>query len=151
MQATAIYRSIIAEIERRRIQLGWTMLELDNAAGYHSGYWAKMVHVDQPSGRQARWEMLEYAMGALFPDGYRVAIEPSDGALMSALSMRFHIRAAAPPGTLSFREHMRELAKKSVPARMEKTTPEQRSEVGRKAAAARWGKRRMDAEGSVDE
>lgn len=32
--------------------------------------------------------------------------------------------------------------KKSGKARMEKLTPEQRSEIARKAAVARWGKRK---------
>jgi len=151
MAATAIYRALMAEIERRRIQLGWTMEELNEACGYQPGYWSKMLYVDTPTGRQARWEMVEYAMLAMFPDGYDLALKPQAGALLDALSMRYHIKKSAPPGTLTFRERMSELGKKSAVARMEKMTPEQRTEVAKKAAHGRWGKRRLDAEGSVDE
>jgi hypothetical protein len=150
MEVTSIYRAVVAEIERRRIEVGWTCLELDTAAGLSSGYWAKCVHPDEPSGRRIRWEMLEFVMGALFPDGFKVAIEGQSGALLTAHSMRFHIKAAAPPGTPTFREHMRGLAKRGAAARMEKMTPEQRTEVARTAAKGRW-RRRMDAEGSVDD
>jgi hypothetical protein len=37
----------------------------------------------------------------------------------------------------------------SAAARMEKLTPEQRSEIAKKAAAARWGKKRPSKKGSV--
>lgn len=143
MPATAIYRALVAEIERRRVQAGWTMLELDAAAGLQSGYWAKCVHVDKPSGRQARWDMLEFVMGALFPDGYDLALRPHKGPLLTQFSMRYHIRNAAPPNTPTFRERMSEAGRKSAPARMEKMTPEQRKRVARKAAKARWRRQRF--------
>lgn len=149
MEVTSIYRAVVAEIERRRIEVGWTCLELDTAAGLSSGYWAKCVHPDEPSGRRIRWEMLEFVMGALFPDGYKLAIEGGGGPMLSAHSMKYHIRNAAPPGTLTHRERMRQLASKGGKARLDKMTPEQRSEVARSGAAAKWGKRVMDAEGCV--
>lgn len=151
MAATAIYRALVAEIERRRIQLGWTMEELNEACGYQPGYWSKMLYVDKPSGRQARWEMVEYAMLAMFPDGYDLALKPQLGGMLNQFSMRYHIKHAAPPGTPTFRERMSQAGKKSAPARMEKMTPERRKEVAKQAAGARWGKRRLDAEGCVVE
>ena len=39
-------------------------------------------------------------------------------------------------------EFFRKQGKRGAKARMTKMTPEQRAEVGRKAAAARWGKRK---------
>lgn len=150
MPVPSIYRAVVAEIERRRVEVGWTCLELDNAAGLSSGYWAKCVHPDEPSGRRIRWEMLEFVIGALYADGYDLAVKPKSGALLNQFSMKYHIRNAAPPGTPTYRARMSEAGKKSAAARMEKLTPEQRSEVARTAARARW-KRRMDAEGCVDE
>jgi hypothetical protein len=42
-----------------------------------------------------------------------------------------------------FREQGRRGGKQSGKARLEKLTPEQRSEVARKAAKARWGKKKV--------
>jgi len=151
MTVTSIYRAVVAEVERRRVEVGWTCLELDHAAGLSSGYWAKCVHPDEPSGRRIRWEMLEFVMGAVFPDGYKLSIEGSNGVMQDAASMRYHVKAAAPVGTPTFRARMKELGKKGAVARVEGQTPERRTEVARMAANVRWGKRRMDAEGSVIE
>lgn len=150
MEVTSIYRAVVAEIERRRIELNWTCLELDQAAGLSTGYWAKCVHPDEASGRRIRWEMLEFVMGALFPDGYKLAIEGQKGPMLSRHSMKYYIKAAAPPGTPTFRERQREFGKRGGDARMVKMTPERRTEVARTAANSRW-KRQMDAEGCVIE
>lgn len=150
MEVTSIYRAVVAEIERRRIEVGWTCLELDTAAGLSSGYWAKCVHPDEPSGRRIRWEMLEFVVGALFPDGYKLAIEGQIGPMLSAASMRYHIKAATPQGTPTFRRRMRDLAAEGGHKRRDSLTPERRSEIAREGAQARW-KRKMDAEGSVNE
>lgn len=143
MNATAIYRALIAEVERRRIALGWTCLELDAAAGLHNGYWAKCCHPDTPSGRQIRWEMLEFVMGALFPDGYDLEIRGRKGPLLSAARMRYHIRAAAPPGSRTHRDHLREIAGKGGKARAASMTPKQRSRAARKAIKARWKRQKF--------
>lgn len=143
MIATAIYRALIAEVERRRIEQGWTCLELDAAAGLHSGYWAKCCHPDAPSGRQIRWEMLEFVMGALFPDGYDLAVKARKGPLLSAARMRFYIKAAAPIGSRTLRDHLHELASKGGKARKAKTTVAHRRRVARKAAKARWKRQKF--------
>ncbi len=143
MEVTSIYRAVVAEIERRRIEVGWTCLELDTAAGLSSGYWAKCVHPDEPSGRRIRWEMLEFVMGALFPDGYKLAIEGAIGPLLSAASMRYHIKAATPEGTPTFRQKMRGLAAEGGNKRRDSLTPEQRTEIARKAVNARWRKQKF--------
>ena len=43
-----------------------------------------------------------------------------------------------------FRKYGAKGGKKSGPARMRKLSPEQRSEIARRAAAARWGKDKPD-------
>lgn len=137
MAVPSIYRAVVAEIERRRIEIGWTCLELDNAAGLSSGYWAKCVHADEPSGRRIRWEMLEFVVGALFPDGYKLEVEGEIGPMLTAMSMRFHVKAAAKPGTPTHREHMRYLSKMATDARKE-ITPARRKRIARRAAKMRW-------------
>ncbi len=137
MPVPSIYRAVVAEIERRRVEVGWTCLELDNAAGLSSGYWAKCVHADEPSGRRIRWEMLEFVVGALFPDGYKLEVEGEIGPMLTAMSMRFHVKAAAKPGTPTHREHMRYLSKMATDARKE-ITPARRKRIARRAAKMRW-------------
>lgn len=53
------------------------MAELDDRAGTNDGYFAKCLHADTPSGRQAGWDMLDLFAQALFPAGARVALAPA--------------------------------------------------------------------------
>ncbi|XKH38217.1 hypothetical protein ACIU1J_27490 [Azospirillum doebereinerae] len=45
------------------------MAYLDDRAGGSDGYWAKALHADTPSGRQAGWAILQDYADALFPAG----------------------------------------------------------------------------------
>jgi hypothetical protein len=64
----AIYTRIIAQCERRRMDLGWSCERLDRAAGLAAGHYAKIKHADSRSGRVARWEILDLIISALWPD-----------------------------------------------------------------------------------
>ena len=136
--ATAIYRSVMLEIERRRLALGWPHWKANDAAGTQDGYLAKMILADTPSGRQASWETVQMVMDAMFPDGFEVIIRATkDGALSSEdqrKKMRF---AAAHANPRTQRELMRELRMSALA----KMTPQQRAESARKAGKAS-GKRR---------
>jgi hypothetical protein len=150
MAVTAIYRALMLEIERRRLQLGWTMEEVCAVAGVQDRYYPKMLYVDEPSGRQARWETIEILMLTLFPDGYDMKLEAREGGMLTAMRMRHHIKHSGPPGTPSRRQEMAALSRMATDARRQ-IPAERRTELARHAAQSRWGKRVMDAEGSVDE
>ncbi|MFC5356420.1 hypothetical protein [Azospirillum himalayense] len=77
MAVTALYLEVVRALDARRRALGWSMAELDDRAGTNDGYFAKALHADTPSGRQAGWEILDLFSQALFPAGTRVAIAPA--------------------------------------------------------------------------
>lgn len=155
MPATALYRAIMLEVERRRIELGITMLDLDEIAGTQSGYYGKCQAVDAKSGRQARWETVDLFVQALFPAGMRIKIDQCDDGQLSAASYRRKIVfAAAASGKRNVRSLMLDLAKEGGKARAQRLTPYERSEIARKAGQTGGRgrpKRRMDPEGSVIE
>lgn len=137
--ATAIYRSIMLEIERRRLALGMPHWQVNDAAGTQDGYFAKMMLPDTPSGRQASWETLQLVIDALFPDGFEVIIRPTKDGALSADDQRRKMRfATAHTNPRTQRELMRELRLQAL-ARM---TPQQRAESARKAGKASGKSRR---------
>ncbi len=42
MKSTPLYRKLIAQLEGRRAELGWTCARVDDAAGLQDGYYAKL-------------------------------------------------------------------------------------------------------------
>jgi hypothetical protein len=62
LSTTSLYRSVMLEVERRRLFLGWPMWLVDERSGVQSGYYAKMLYADTPSGRCAGWEMLQWVL-----------------------------------------------------------------------------------------
>ena len=76
--ASALYRMLMMELERRRLALGWPMWKLDDKAGTQDGYYAKCLYPDTPSGRQARWETLQLLIDALWPEGFQLALQSSE-------------------------------------------------------------------------
>jgi hypothetical protein len=75
-QSTALYRTLIDQIQDRITHVGWTMERCDDAAGLQDGYTAKLLHPDTPSGRMARWETLQLLIDALFPGGMNALVLP---------------------------------------------------------------------------
>ena len=67
MKSTPLYRKIIAQLEARRAELGWTCARVDDAAGLQDGYWAKLCHPDSKSGRVAQWGILDLVTQAMYP------------------------------------------------------------------------------------
>lgn len=139
--ATAIYRSIMLEIERRRLALNVPHWQVNDAAGTQDGYFAKMLLADTPSGRQASWETLQLVVDALFPDGFEVEIKVAKGT-MSADDQRRRMRfAAANTNPRSQRELMSDIRKLGIA----KLSPAQRIKIARKAGIISGRKRRQRA------
>lgn len=110
---TALYRSLLLAMERRRLKLGWPMWWVDEKSGVQSGYYAKMLYSETDSGRRANWLMLQYVVDALWPDGIGVVFcgepIPDDGALrqrIEATARRYRKRRPPP----AQRAHLRTYA-----------------------------------------
>lgn len=142
--ATALYRAVMIEIERRRLQLGWPMWRMDDEAGTNDGHYAHCLHADTPNGRQAQWQTLDLFVGALYPFGFDVEIRHRSGRACTAVDARQKIRAmAAQTDKRSYREMMRDLGmrggRKSWRKPARKLPLWKRRAIARKAARARWG------------
>ncbi|MCK1706118.1 hypothetical protein IVA86_33135 [Bradyrhizobium sp. 146] len=149
-RATALYRSLLLELERRRQHTGVSMSELSDIAGAADRYFSKALHADTPSGRVARWETLEEFMQALFPHGYDVEIRPRTTGPLTAEDLRRKVRfAAASNNRLTQRALMSELGKRSAAVRKERMTPEQRSEIAKRAAQTRARNRMASAAAAI--
>jgi hypothetical protein len=95
------------------------------------------LHVDRPSGRQARWETLQLVVSALFPGGFDVEIKHKAGDPLTAENHRLKVMfVAADNNRLSRRELMRELGKRGAAARMAKLTSGKRIKIAKRASRA---------------
>ena len=114
------YRSIMLELERRRLHLRISMDEVSDRAGVADRLYSKMLHANTPSGRQSRWETVQDVVDALFPEGYDVIIKPKAGLRLDAEQLRCKIKfAAAPTDRKLQRELMREIGRLGGIARRE--------------------------------
>jgi hypothetical protein len=93
-------------LERRRLALGWPMWLVDERSGVQSGYYAKMLHAETSSGRNAGWNMLQLVADALYPDGCGVRFFISECLVPDDETMREKIEAAK-------RRHRRQQAENS--------------------------------------
>lgn len=78
MPSTPVYRALMAALEGRRLELGWSMATVNDESGLQDGFFSKMIYPDTPSGRQARWETVQLAVEALFGSGFVISIVPGD-------------------------------------------------------------------------
>jgi hypothetical protein len=86
------------------------------ASGLNDGHYSHCLHVDRPSGRQARWETLQLVVSALFPGGFDVEIKHKAGDPLTAENHRLKVMfAAADNNRLSRRELMRANSANEVP------------------------------------
>lgn len=142
---TAIYRSIMLEIERRRHAVGFPMEKFSEYAGLPERYYPKALHADTPSGRQAQWGTLQIIVEALFPHGFDVTITPKPGQIMTEDSLKaklLHLQAAKDPK--SQRQLMAELS--ALAAEGRKKIPRwKRRRIARQAARARHRKEKRVA------
>ena len=134
-RAVPVYRALLLECERRRQELGWSMWQVDDAAGLNDGHFAHCLAVDRPSGRQARWETLNLIISALWPRGIDLQITHKTGGNLTAEDMTRKIRfAQADNCRLSRRKLMSELGKRGAAARMVKLTKSERKKIARNAS-----------------
>lgn len=146
---TAIYRSIMLEVERRRHAVGFPMEKFSDYAGLPERYYPKALHADTPSGRQAQWGTLQVIIDALFPHGFDVTITPKPGQIMTEDSLKaklLHLQAAKDPK--SQRELMRALGtaggKRSGESRRFEAQQRRRRKVSAQhAARMRWAGQKM--------
>ncbi|MCU1273072.1 MAG: hypothetical protein JWO48_503 [Bryobacterales bacterium] len=140
-RATPIYRALLLECERKRQQLGWAMWQVDEISGLQEGHYAKCLHVDRLSGRQANWPTLHLIVSALWSEGFDLVIKDKPGGTLTAEGVRMKIRhAAADHDRISRRELMSTLGKKGGEARGKKykeMTKEERLQIARKARKTR--------------
>lgn len=148
--ATPLYRSIMLEIERQRVALGLSMWQVDDLACTQDGYYAKALHPDTPSGRQAHWYCLHLIVSALFPDGFDCEIRVKKGPLLTALSMKQKIKSAAACAAQERRpqrDYMTILSGLAAIARKEKIKPGKRRSIARHASRTRWRRQRLKVNG----
>jgi hypothetical protein len=111
--ATAVYRAIMLEVERRRVALGFPMEKFSEFAGLPERYYSKALHSDGANGRQAQWGTLQIIIDALFPCGFDVEIRARPGAPMDYDSLKaklLQLRANVDPK--GQRELMAQIGKK---------------------------------------
>jgi hypothetical protein len=143
MTPTAIYMAIMENCERRRIDLGWPMWKVDDKAGTNDGYYAKALYPNTPSGRQAKWESLQLIVEALYKGGFRVTIEPENPDMLSAPSIdKGPSTNAVVVRHWRHTRHFKQLGQKGGHARMEKLSEAKRIAIAKRAARARWSKKR---------
>lgn len=136
-RATPVYRALLLEIERQRQAIGISMDALSDEAGFADRYYAKALHPDTPSGRQARWETVQEMLDALFPGGFDIEIRAKTGVCLSAQDLRRKIKfAAADRDPVTRRKLMAEIGRLGGQARA-KMSPERRREIALKAAKTR--------------
>jgi hypothetical protein len=90
-----LYRSLLAALDARRRELGWTHARLEHELGIADGCWSKLLHPDGRSGRIPRWTTLERAAALLFPEGVMLTVSVG----------RIHGVARSNPGQKKLFEH----------------------------------------------
>lgn len=141
--ATPIYRAVMLEVERRRLQLGLSMDRLSEVAGLADRAYAKMLYPETASGRQAQWNTLQAVFDVLFADGFDVAIKPRAGAKLDQISSRYKIRFSAGFfNEKTLRELMSEMGKKGGANRMRGLQKPERRALAKRAGIASGRARR---------
>lgn len=142
-RATPIYRALLLECERRRIQLGWPNWQVDEISGLQEGHFAKCLHADRTSGRQASWPTIWLIVSALWPEGFDLQITDKPGARFTAEGTLMKIRQAGADYHRPSRRHlMSELGKQGARARAEKYKTMSKAERARIARKARKTRRK---------
>lgn len=147
MSSTGIYRSIVIELERKRLAMGISMDMMSELMGVAERSYAKMVWPDSPSGRQATWDKLQKAVDVLWDGGFDVVIRKGTVAPEMGPGTRRLIRqSAAHYDRRTQRELMREIGAKGASKggclRASKLTKKRRREIAKMGANARWIEKR---------
>src|SRR4051812_49156524 len=110
---TSICRSLMLEIERWRIAVGWPMDKFSEYCGLPDRYYPKALLADTPSGRQPRWQSVQLMVDGIFPAGFDIELRPKPGTVMTADNLKAKLlQLRAPTDAKTQRELMRELGQK---------------------------------------
>lgn len=148
MTPTAIYRAIMLAVDERRQALGWPMWMLDDKAGIADRLYAKLLHADAKSGRQAQWATLQDICDALYPDGFEVLILAKKGQTPADVETfkRKLQHIAATFNAKSRRELMAEIGRRASPEARRmgrlKIPRSRRKAIAKQAALVRWQRKR---------
>jgi hypothetical protein len=139
----AIYLSLIHALERRRVQLGLTLVQCDEAVGWSEGFASKAFYPDSPThGRTMSWRTLEELCLALFPHGAHVRLIASDGTPARRGSL-----AGEPQGGRSLiRHYLQKIAANGGRASWAPLSAAERSARARRAAKVSAQRRREKLE-----
>jgi hypothetical protein len=135
--STLVYRTFVAALDQRRLELGLPMAQVDDIAGLQDGFFAKLAAPDTPHGRQSRWESVDLVVQALFGTNYRIQIIPENFRAPARLETR-----AKPRAKILNVKHWRhrklfqDLGRKGAQA-LNSLPRERRSEIAKKTAATR--------------
>jgi hypothetical protein len=130
-----LYFSMMRAIERERHRAGFALWALEERAGLSSGHLAKL----NSGKRIASWPTLEYLVAALMPDGATLKLVPRTKAVATGPAIGPHFQKIL---RAYERRRWAQLAPLGGIARMEKLSPEERRELGRRGAEARWRHKR---------
>lgn len=146
MPSTPVYRALMAALEGRRLELGLSMATVNDISGLQDGFYAKMIHPDTPSGRQARWETVQLAVEALFGSGFVISIVPDEDENKRLLTApRIDDSASANARNIRHWRHTKhfvELGRRGGISRAAKLGGDKCSRIASKAAKARWKRAR---------
>lgn len=133
------YDALVATMKARRIVLGMSQLDLDDAAGIPSGYTAKLeARLTNRTAKNVRsigWESLPLMLGALRLELF------TDASNKRASKSGRQIRELIEGELKTF---LSSRAEKGQAARHAKLSPRRRRAIARKAAQARWAKHRKE-------
>jgi len=131
-----LYFALLREIERLRHRQGFSHAALEFRAGISEGHLSKMNSPARTNGRVASWQTLQYLVDALLPGGATVKLIPlgpkpiAAGPAIHEHQMKI-LRAYE-------RQKWAQFAPIGGLVRMEKLSPEERRELGRRGMRARW-------------
>lgn len=134
----ALYLSLIAELQRRRIALGLSLVQLDEAIGWSESFSTKCLYPARDNGRCMSWASADEVVQVLFPAGVSLRLVASDGARVRHGSL-----ANEAQGSRSLiRHYLQKIAAAGGRASWSKLSPEQRSARASHAGKASAQRRR---------
>src|SRR5262245_12027177 len=135
-----LYHSLMSAIEHERHRQGLSLVMLEDKAGISEGHLAKLNHPGEGQGsRVGTWATLQLIVDALFPDGgATIKLIPHGRVPASAPISSFKLKILK----AYHRQMLAQIAASGGIARMERLTHEQRRDLGRRGAEARWRHKR---------
>lgn len=120
-QIPHVYHQFCREIRRHLKRRGWSLWELDDAAGWPDGYAGKSLNPASPSGRVSGYAMLDLALAAVAGRGFRILVVPADfdatdaTAVQALLIEQDDIEAERIAGLVEFAAHTNRIPKIAAP------------------------------------